>query len=220
MASTLISGEARHSRLSELLDSLASPDREKPHHGLTLWQTVRMYGLQSRWFDVSTSYKAFFDVAGDTTPCLSIDEDGDLADVWVNLLDAESAVFYLAGVRFGEQIAEVGPVTRRAIASAILATARDHWYAIVGEAADEDPWEAAAEWAAELEYEAQGKSPSKDARAQWVALLDILEGLHPEQKEFLGKLDNLLREAIPDLRRYMFKEGRLDGEAVSGGITQ
>lgn len=223
MVSTLISGEARHSRLSELLDSLASPDRGeigKPHLGLTLWQTVRMYWLQSRWFDVSTLYKAFSDVANDTTPFLSTEEDVDLADVWVNLLDAESAVFYLAGVRFGEQIAEVGPVTRRAIASAILATARDHWYAIVGEAADEDPWEAAAEWAAELEYEAQGKSSSKDAMAQWGALLDMLEGLHPEQKEFLGKLDNLLREAIPDLRRYMFKEGRLDGEAVSGGITQ
>ncbi len=223
MASIVIRGEARHSRLSELLDSLASSDREairKPHPGLTLWQTVRMVGLQSRWFDVSTLYKAFSDVANDTTPCLSSEEDADLADVWVDLLDAESAVFYLAGVRFGEQIAEVGPVTRRAIAAAILATARDHWYAIVGEAADEDSWEAAAEWAAELEHEAQGKSPSKDARAQWGALLDRLKGLHPEQKEFLGKLDNLLIEAIPDLRRYMFKEGRLDGEAMSGGITQ
>lgn len=71
MASGLIRGEARHSRLSDLIDTLASPDRElvkEPHPGLTLWQTVRMYLLQLRWFDVSTSYKAFFDVAGDTTP--------------------------------------------------------------------------------------------------------------------------------------------------------
>lgn len=218
----VMSEDLRRSRLLTLMDELASPDRDiipKPRLGLTLWQTIRMERLQSQWFDTSLAAEVYEAIHVSIIDNFPLEDDAAINEAQLAYLDAESAALYLAGYRYGEQVAMVAPVTRMAIATAILAwtqTLDANWGSIVRKASEEDPWETAAEWAAILQHEADLNSPSKEAAVQWEASLNELEALHPERKTDLGELAEKMADALSDLRGYMFEEGRLDGEAMSG----
>ena len=221
MASIVMSEDLRRSRLLSLMDGLVTSPRDivpESRHGLTLWQTNRMHLLQSQWLETSTVARVYEAAHSALIRDLPSKDDYTFNNAQMEYWDTESAAFYLAGYRHGEQVAMVDTATRRAIAIAFAADTKGprqkDWGSVVREATEEDPWESAAEWAANLEHDSQFESSINNAKARWIACVASLEALHPERKMDLVALNDIMTHAIWDLRGRMFHEGCLDGETV------
>lgn len=207
-------------RLSVVMDALVNADSQpkNPDVGLTLWQTAWVTVLYDQWQDTPAAQA----VLG-TIEDLASGREGDFEDELLTMAHdvwkPNRNAFYAAGFQFGQQYATVDRSTRMAIAVAIAsAESARTWPEILARVAIDDVWEKATEKAYEVEADEKDDTPGAIAWRKWKRALEEL-GYRPDSGSFhvWNELDGAFTQSLADLREYMFHQGRLDGEALSGG---
>lgn len=211
-------------RLMLLLESIAQPKSSIPVQaadGITYWQTVRLMNLTDTW-EVNEAAQEFLTLRDQfsTTVGLTASEIDAIGEANWSVWNQNALYFYRTGFDFGAMRVTVPFYAQEAINQAIAALPDESWCDMLGALVAGDPWEEAAARVATLKIEAPLPDGGMYGSADWDSYVEILSQRFPNHDEAIRHLDEALTYSVIQLRKFMFHEGRVDGEALGGGSAR
>jgi len=211
-------------RLTLLLESIAQPKSSIPAQaadGITYWQTVRLMNLKDTWYatEAAQEFLTLRDQFS-TTVGLTAAETDAIGEANWSVWNQNALYSYRTGFDFGAMRTTVPLCAQEAITQAIAALPDESWCDMLGALAVGDPWGEAAARVATLKIESLLPAGGMYGSAEWDSYVETLSQRFPNHGEAIRHLDEALTYSVILLREFMFHEGRLDGEVVSGGVAR